>query len=140
MNIGQNILETDRVARARQFQPAAAGALLGCCSHKNLHLCIRADHGSYVAAIENSAGAPARKIPLQPDKRLAHGGQSGNHGGSLAHLGTAQCFLIECCGIQRAGNPRRRVHIIRRNPLIHHGARHCPIEEARIKARPAIMG
>ena len=26
MNIGQNILETDRVARTRQFQPAAAGA------------------------------------------------------------------------------------------------------------------
>src|ERR1700674_625092 len=69
-----------------RFQGPAAGADVWVGDDEDLHIGVRADHGTDIAAIEHRAGRIRRKLPLKIQQNLAHLRNRRDHRGGLADL------------------------------------------------------
>ncbi len=88
-----------------QLDGAAAGAHLGGCGDEDLHVGVREDDRSDVAAVEHRARRGAAEIALEGEQRLAHLRDGRNPRGRLADRVGFEPNFVELAGIERA---RRR--------------------------------
>ena len=80
---------------------------LGAGRDENLHLGVRADHGSDVAPVKDRAAIAPCEIALKPHQRLAHLGDCRDPGGGGPGLQTAQVLARKIRLCQTAGRSHR---------------------------------
>ena len=83
-----------------RLQGAAAGPDLGVGNDEDLHVGVRADHGTDVAAIEHGARRIGGELPLKIQQYLAQFRKSRDHRSGVAHDLRLQGGVSEFFGIE----------------------------------------
>ena len=84
LDVGQGGIEIGGFTAAFELTAAAARPLLRRCGQKDLHLRIRRNHGSNIAAIQHRSGWRGRKLALEVDQGGPDIGNSGDDRGGAA--------------------------------------------------------
>ena len=138
VDVGQDLLEGNRLALGGELAPATLCADLRSGSHEQLGRGPGGDHSADIPAVEHSAAWPARKPDLGGVQGVPDTGVHRHPAGQFPCRTGAKGGIVQGQEIDLTGDGSRCLGIIGIDPGPGGGHADGPVEEASIKDRQAI--